>query len=240
MKFYLVDVKDINSDVPRSNFSENDIENLADTILESGGIIRPLVLKETDTEVYKVVDGHLEYYAAVRAKEKDPRKGEMVNAFVISPKLEDLVVKQALIIDNLQASPDKSIKQTTTTLEPDTAKLESRLTNLELRLERQISNMISELMQERQRVDNRFKHFESQIPQSGEINAPLHLLNTLDENSLFLKLKRSRISGAEKVAKSIVEARKKKPQKEFDNYRDVKQSVKGMGDITILTIIDEW
>jgi len=81
--FSLVDVKDITSNMTRSSFSEADLDRIAQMILDCEGIIRPLVLKLTGQRV-AVVDGHFEYYAAVRAREKDPRKGEMVNAFVIS------------------------------------------------------------------------------------------------------------------------------------------------------------
>jgi hypothetical protein len=40
-----------------------------------------------------VISGHTGYYAALKAREKDPRKGEMVNAFVIFPKDEDAVTR---------------------------------------------------------------------------------------------------------------------------------------------------
>jgi len=96
--FVLVDVESINSVVPRSNFAEADLENLADLIIETGGLINPLVVKMTGLESYTVVDGDLAYYAAVRAREKNPRKCEMVNAFLISPTAEDLVRQQIDII----------------------------------------------------------------------------------------------------------------------------------------------
>ncbi len=226
INFSLVDVKSINSDVPRSNFAEADLDSLADIILESGGIIRPLVVKPTGAETYAVVDGHLEYYTAVRAKEKNPRKGEMVNAFVISPKIEEIVTKQAA-----------SLREAESPL-PNTTNLEPRLANVELRLEKQLNELKSELAQERQRVDDKFKEFANQIPQQTN---PLNLLNTLDKDELSLKLQRSRIPGFEKIAKAIVDARhSKKPKQEFDDYRDVVKSVKGLGDKTMLTIIDEW
>lgn len=43
LNFSLVDVKSITSDVPRSNFVEADLDNLADMILETGGIILSLI-----------------------------------------------------------------------------------------------------------------------------------------------------------------------------------------------------
>lgn len=230
--FSLVDVKGITSNVPRSNFSEADLDSLADMILESGGIIRPLVVKATGAENYTVVDGHFEYYASVRAKEKNPRKGEMVNAFVISPKIEDIVAKQAAVFRELE-SPDKPIKAPS-----DTSNLEARLANIELRFEKQINELKSALSQERQRVDDKFKEFGSQIPQRSN---PLSLLNTLNKEDLSVKLQRSRIPGADKIAQAIVDGRQsKKPKPEFEDYRDVVKSVKGLGEKTILTIIDEW
>lgn len=66
----MVDVESITSNVPRSNFLKSDLDLIADMILESRGILKPLVLKKTGFEKYEVVDGHFEYYAAVRAREK--------------------------------------------------------------------------------------------------------------------------------------------------------------------------
>jgi len=95
IKFSMVDVESVTSSVPRSNFDEAALDTLADMILESGGILKPLVLKNTGFEQYSVFDGHFEYYAAVRAREKNPREGETVNAFIILPENESAVVKQA-------------------------------------------------------------------------------------------------------------------------------------------------
>ena len=94
MKFFLVDVVCITSAKSYKEFDKTKVKELADSILESDGLLKPLVLKATGPESFEVIDGYLEYWAAVRAREKDPRKGEMVNAFVISPKDEEIVVKQ--------------------------------------------------------------------------------------------------------------------------------------------------
>lgn len=103
-EFAQVDVKEIKSDVPRSDFSEELIEQLADEILECKGILRPLVLKQENLESFVVLDGHLEYYAAVRAREKNPRQAEMVNAFVVSQKEEETVRKQIQTLNELDSS----------------------------------------------------------------------------------------------------------------------------------------
>ncbi|WP_334692569.1 chromosome partitioning protein ParB [Nostoc sp.] len=234
IKFFMVDVESVTSNVPRSNFQETDLEILADLILESGGILKPLVLKKTGFEQYEVVDGHFEYYSAVRAKEKNPSEGDMVSALIISSENEDVALKQVASLKGINSS----IKPVTP--QPETTKLEPRLANLELRLEKHFNEFKSEFIQEKQRIDNQFKQLENLIPQKGEQNNPLNLLNSLDKDELSIKLQRSRIRGAEKLAKDIFDARRKKSKQQFEDYRDVVKSVKNLGDKTILTIIDEW
>jgi hypothetical protein len=229
----MVDVESVTSNVPRSNFEEADLEILADMILESGGILKPLVLKKIGFEQYEVVDGHFEYYSAVRAKEKNSSEGDMIGALIISSEQEDIVLRQVATLKGVEfPSSEKPLKQTS-----ETQNLELRMTNMELRFEKQLNDLKSELTQERQKIDDKFKQFERLIPQ--KIN-PLSLLNTLQKDELFIRLQRSRISGSEKIAKAIIEARNKKSKQAFEDYRDVQISVKGLGEKTLLTIIDEW
>jgi ParB-like chromosome segregation protein Spo0J len=94
MEFLMVDVVSVHSNIPRSNFNEADLDILADSILECGGILKPLVLKKIGFEKYELLDGHFEYYAAVRAREKNPDEGEMVNAFIIPAEKQQAVLKQ--------------------------------------------------------------------------------------------------------------------------------------------------
>lgn len=231
-KFLMVDVASVTSSIPRSNFQEADLDILADKILESGGILKPLVLKKTGFEKYEVVDGHFEYHAAVRAREKNPSDAEMVNALIISSEKEKAVLNQAAVLKDVN-QPDQLSKTTEETIKTES----SRLANLELRLEKQLNELKSEITQERYRIENKFKELENRIPQRLE---PLNLLNSLDKEQLYLRLQRSRISKAEKLAKDIVDVRRKKPKQEFEDYRDVVKSVNGLGDKTILVIIDEW
>jgi uncharacterized coiled-coil protein SlyX len=230
----MVDVETVTSNVPRSNFQETDLETLADLILESGGILKPLVVKKTGFEQYEVVDGHFEYYSAVRAREKNPSKGDMVSALIISSENEDVALKQ---IASLKAI-DSFAKQVTP--QPETTKLEPRLANLELRLEKQLNELKSGILQERERTDSKIKQLENLIPQKSEQSNPLSLLNSLDKDELSIKLQRARIPNAEKVAKAIEDARHEKPNQKFEDYRDVVKSVKDLAEKRILTIIDEW
>ncbi|MBD2137082.1 hypothetical protein H6F32_05665 [Anabaena sp. FACHB-1237] len=108
-KFEIVEIESVSSSVPRSNFKEVDLDILADSILESGGILKPLVLKKIGFEKYEVIDGHFEYYAAVRAREKNSIKGEIVNAFIITSEKEDAVLKQVEFFKGIETS-EKIVK----------------------------------------------------------------------------------------------------------------------------------
>jgi hypothetical protein len=99
IKCYFVDIKDISSDLPRSNFAESYLEQLANLILATDGLIRPLILKESGAEKYTVIEGHREYYAALTAKEKNSSKAEMVNAFVINPKIQSSAIEQLQLLN---------------------------------------------------------------------------------------------------------------------------------------------
>lgn len=90
----LVAVKKINSAVPRSNFSESELNRAAQLILKAEGIINPLVIRRTSLESYEVVDGDFEYHVAARAREIDPRKGEMIGAFIIDSENEEVLLEQ--------------------------------------------------------------------------------------------------------------------------------------------------
>ena len=106
MKHFLVDVASIVSAQPRDRFDPEAVESLADSILESDGLLKPVVLKATGPESFEVVDRHLEYWAAVRAREKDPRKGEMVNAYVALPKSTEAVQRQLAVLKRTEAGEE--------------------------------------------------------------------------------------------------------------------------------------
>ncbi|MDE5094844.1 MAG: ParB N-terminal domain-containing protein [Trichodesmium sp. St11_bin5] len=118
-------VKEINSNVPRSNFSDTEIEKLARSILEVGGVIRPIVVRPTGIDSYEVVEGHLEYHAAVRAKEINGRDGERITAFVMEgPKAEAIQEQVKLLneIESTQEQPQETAQKIDT--EPVTAEPE--------------------------------------------------------------------------------------------------------------------
>jgi outer membrane biosynthesis protein TonB len=144
IKCYFVDIKDISSDLPRSNFAEADLEQLATLILATDGLIRPLIVKESGAEKYQVVAGHLEYYAALKAKEKNISKAEMVNAFVINDKI------QASAIEQLQLLTANRSPVTTTPIASD---LDRLLPTIVAAISQQIQPLVNQLAEQKKLLE---------------------------------------------------------------------------------------
>jgi hypothetical protein len=123
-------LKKITSSVPRSNFSEDELNRAAELILKAEGIINPLVLRITSAQSYEVVDGHFEYYAAARAKEIDSHKGEYVGAFVIEPQNEEVLQQQVEVLRKRE-SGNNDIKPKLESLTAQVTKLAESVKSIE-------------------------------------------------------------------------------------------------------------
>ncbi|NDJ25126.1 chromosome partitioning protein ParB [Nostoc sp. B(2019)] len=242
-EFFMLDVSSITSSVSRSNFQEADLENLADMILESGGILKPLVLKKIGFEKYEVIDGHFEYYASVRAREKNPSEGEMVNSLIISSEKEEAVLKQAAVL----RSAEPFDKSSTTLIKTNHSESNSTNSDFSL-LEKQINNLRLELAQERQerqKLYDTIKLIESQIPKQV---TPLDVFNSLSLVELTFRLRTAGFTDkkAVQVAESVDKERTKK---RFESLKDVlarvkvatgKKQVKGISGEKMVDIVDSW
>jgi hypothetical protein len=89
----LVPVKKISCSQP-CIWNEDFLNTAAQSILESKGVINPIVVRRIDLRSYELVNGVLEYYAAVRAREIDPGEGEMITVFIVEPENEEALTKQ--------------------------------------------------------------------------------------------------------------------------------------------------
>ncbi|MDT9341487.1 hypothetical protein VV11_019475 [Trichodesmium erythraeum 21-75] len=103
-------VKEITSNVSRSEFSESDLEQVARLILKAEGTIKPLVVRTIGWESYEVVNGHFEYYAALRAKEINPRDGERIGAFIIEGHKADVLEEQVKMLRNISPISEDFMK----------------------------------------------------------------------------------------------------------------------------------
>lgn len=93
----IVLVKNIHCPLPHIEVPETTIEAGAKLILEVEGVINPLLLRREGIEHYTVIDGHIEYYAALRARELDLSRGETINAYIVDPDNEMVLMEQIKI-----------------------------------------------------------------------------------------------------------------------------------------------
>ncbi|MBD2290883.1 chromosome partitioning protein ParB [Microcystis wesenbergii FACHB-1317] len=215
-KFLQVDITDINPSVARETFSETELENLANLIIEMGGLIRPAILKKADNkkvdERYNIISGDLEYYASVIANQKVPDI-EMINAFVVDKEAENIALQQMQLL-----SPSPGL---ITTPEKTDNPLELRMSNLEKRLETQLQAIREEYQKEIKRLEE--KIISPPPPPSKSI---LELLNSCDAN----QLKKAGINRT--VTANFL---KEKP---FVSLNDITERVDKMGAATLIKLMD--
>lgn len=120
----LLFIESIYSPIPRGSFSQEKVERLAILMLEGGGVIIPPIVKEKEVERFEVIHGHLQYYAAVKAQEMND-SFEMIRAFVVDDKLEEIVKSQLAIINNYKPEllPENNI------IKPELIAMEKRITS---------------------------------------------------------------------------------------------------------------
>jgi signal recognition particle GTPase len=235
-EYYLIDVKSITSTAPRSQFRVDELESLAQSILEAGGLLSPLLLKQTGAEKYEVLAGDREYYAALRAKELNPRQGEMVNAFVIPPKEQEAAAQQVAVLGKTGGGTAGGETLPPKPPSPDSSGTDLRLTNLESRLDEALRDIKQAQEREVRRLEQEIKEIKSQVPQRIE---PLDAFNTLSIPELLQKLATANIRGktAENLITAIEQERKKSA---FTSFSNVVKRVKGLGEKRMLSIVDTW
>jgi hypothetical protein len=188
----LVLVKKITSTVPRSNFAEPDLEKLAQVILELGGLINPIILRRNGMDAYEIVDGDFEYYAAAKAREINPMKGETIGAFILEPENEELLLEQRKILRSSAVTENagesetlKELSITEASVESETpqpsSSFEQRLINIEARLENQINELKAEHAREKQALAERIQEVENLISQQLPLLIEAQLANRIKE-----------------------------------------------------------
>jgi hypothetical protein len=157
IKCYFVDVKSISSDIPRSNFIESELEQLADLMLKTDGLLRPLMLRSIGVQKYTVIEGHREYYAAVIAKEKDLKNAEIVNAFVIDPNIHQSAIDQLqLLKEDRVPTPVVAIAPTIdrhTSSESLPSSIEQLLPALVSAISQQLQPIVDQLTEQKKVLD---------------------------------------------------------------------------------------
>ncbi|MEG4579670.1 chromosome partitioning protein ParB [Microcoleus sp. MON1_C5] len=159
---------------------------------------------------YEIVEGDFEYYAAAKAREINPMKGETIGAFILEPENEGLLLEQVQALrksaktENLVELPETgffeentssqsadSIKNPVSLVEvpkscenetpQSSSSLEQRLTNLEAQFENQINELKAEYAREKQVLAQSIQEVENRILQQVSLLVEAGLANRINE-----------------------------------------------------------
>ncbi|WP_445241153.1 ParB N-terminal domain-containing protein [Microcoleus vaginatus] len=186
------------------------MEKLAQLILELGGLINPIILRRNGMDSYEIVDGDFEYYAAAKAREINPMKGETIGAFILEPENEGLLLQQVqalrksaktenlvenpetgVLYENTSSQPADSIKNPVSLVEvpnlcenetpQDSSSLEQRLTNIEAQFASQINELKAEYAREQKVLAQSIQELENRILQQVPLLVEAGLANRINE-----------------------------------------------------------
>ena len=216
VEFQKIDVKEITTDFPKSNIPSEQIEHLAQLILNSGELVRPLVVRQTGIESFELLSSPLEYYAAVRAREIEPRKGEMVSAFLISKKDDSAIQEQ---VEFFKGEPLLSSSG-------DNARVN--------RLEEDLKQLKIDVLEKFIEHDNKIREL-SQVEATPDL---LDTINSASEAELVHLLQRAQLTDTQ--VKAICSSRKALKGGKFLSFRNLIDQTKGVGEKSILKLIDDW
>jgi hypothetical protein len=263
IKCYFVETSNIVSSRSRSDFDESQIEELSELIIKTDGLIKPLILESIGDERFNVIEGHLEYYAAVRAKEKDSSKAEEVNAFIVSNNSKQSAIDQVKLlsgdcagnIDNLTITTSKEQNDpkpsdaTPQQLQAIIDRLDKhskildileKYSNQELSgsIARQTQIFSSQITKQEQTL-NSILELLKPLPKLSETEI-FELINTLSQEQLEERMQKSTISNAAKIATNIVAKRKTQPAQKFISWKEITNAKIGVGATTIKQIIEKF
>jgi len=210
----LVAIKKISCTKPRSCFPDDELEKAAALILESEGVINPIVIRRTDIQSYEVVDGDFEYYAAARAREINPRKGEMIGVFIIESENEETLIKQVEVFRKQKSEASGKMDFTL-------KDLEKFLTNFEAHFGK-ITKQLLEEATTNAKLENENKELKKQIIDKVE---HLEVFKTFDKFKIADKLISAGVNSkrAYQIAE-VVDIERSREQ--FQSLNDVVDRVK--------------
>jgi hypothetical protein len=209
--------------ITRSQFQENQIEELANLFLQARDTIKPIIVRKISPITFEVLEGYLEYYAALKAEQID-EQFTSIQAYIVPPELESTILEQYEFLKSVSAPAiaDPSEVSLNNLIERTIAKqinpLKSSLQDVKTKLDQKLlASQVSTAQQsiappeiaisnsvEQQLADltQTIKNLDQRIPKLPELPTPIPISNVLkDFNTLSLdelknKLLISKLKGA--------------------------------------------
>lgn len=238
MKFRLVDLNAVSANSSPLDFEG--LDTMADLILESGGVVQPLLLKvsgvdpTTAEELYEVVYGDFVYHAAAEARKRDQRRGEVVNAFVLDKRSLEAAQQQAEQLSGAQSATSDEVP--TTGSEPKSG------------LEQELRRVLKEL-QDVASANVRIGHLERDV-ETSKTQAQLAQISLLDainghydaalEKTIGRQLEQTFIGSRGDLRTKIFDEKQQQNEERFQSYAALRSAVTGLGEKTLFSFIERW
>ena len=186
----------------RSQFQESQIEELANLFLQARDTIKPIIVRKISPISFEVLEGYLEYYAALKAEQID-EQFTSIQAYIVPPELESTILEQYEFLQSLSApaiaDPSeqslinliertiaKQINPLKSSLQDVNAKLDQKVVSPQVSTSKQliappeiaISNSVE---QQLAKLTQTIKSLEQRIP---ELPKPTPISNVVVEKSL--------------------------------------------------------
>jgi len=223
-----VDLEGITSPVPRSQFDENELEYLANLFLKSGDTVSPILLQEKSPISFEVLEGHREYYAALKAQEIDSRF-ESIRAYVVPSDRQDSILEQYRFFHDSDNVNGKSI-------DSNSAEQKISIADIQRIIEDKINPLKSSLRDISTKIDQFEKIVENLLEKYLKTIKPVYpseqeFINELNESDLARIVDKFSQAGytnktAESYAKEILNSRKIKT---YESIKDIKSRKNAKG-----------
>ena len=106
VRFNLVDLCEISCKSKKSDFNQSQLNELAAEIINTGVLLKPIILTQTSPRTYEVSDGNFSYHASIIANKIDVKRdlGGMVSAFVMLGD-SNVALRQVKLSEKSEMSP---------------------------------------------------------------------------------------------------------------------------------------
>jgi len=141
-----------------SQFPDSHIQNLANLFLKAGDTVSPILLRKISPIAFEILEGHFEYYAAMKAQEID-EQFTAIRAYVVPNNLESTILEQYRFLRSLSVPVAAPVTENLAQ-NLDLAEMEQAIAN---RLEQTLSTRIDRILEER--ISASLQVFTNQITQ---------------------------------------------------------------------------
>ncbi len=131
--------------ISNSQFPAHQVENLAKLFLKAGDTVSPILVRKVSPIAFEILEGHFEYYAAIKAQEID-EQFTAIRAYVVPPDLESTILEQYQFLRSHSAPTSIPNPPPVPNVSPDLDKLEEAIAN---RLEQKLTAVIEKTIEDR-------------------------------------------------------------------------------------------